>query len=263
MDGIRAIQRAIDFIEDNIHKDLSCEDVARQAYMSSQHFQQLFSLLCGVTLGEYIRNRRLALAAEEIQSSEEKILDIALKYGYETPESFSRAFSRFHHISPTMVRRHGTIRSYPRISVQKILNEVTQLEEKIKQRGYTVGQVGPVYLTNHMERTAQWFEEVLGWYAGIETRDEKGNPTYGCAMPFNGELVHLGITKFNGFFLLPGEPEPILLSLAGVNGIDNLYAHVKNSGWNEVSEIRTENWGARTCDVTTVDGYILRFFEGI
>ena len=91
------------------------------------------------------------------------------------------------------------------------------MQEKIKQRGYTVGNVGTVYPTMDMDRTAKWFEDVLGWYAGVETKDDNGNPMYGCAMPFNGELVHLGVTDFNGFFLLPGETPHSLVALMEVN----------------------------------------------
>ena len=83
MDTINCIQRAIDFMEDNICEDLSTEVIASQAYMSNFHFQRLFSVVCGVSVGEYIRNRRLALAGIEIGHSDTKIIDIALKYCYE------------------------------------------------------------------------------------------------------------------------------------------------------------------------------------
>lgn len=91
MDTINCIQRAIDFIEDNICDDLSAEVISSQAYLSSFHFQRLFSVVCGVSVGEYIRNRRLTLAGLEIGRSDKKIIDIAFKYGYESPESFSQS----------------------------------------------------------------------------------------------------------------------------------------------------------------------------
>jgi len=104
MDTIQGIIRAVDYIEKNIISDLTSESIASQAYMSSFQFQKIFAILCGVTLGEYIRNRRLTLAADEIISTDAKIIDIAFKYGYETHEGFSRAFNRFHNISP---QRHA------------------------------------------------------------------------------------------------------------------------------------------------------------
>ncbi len=82
MDTVSCIQRAIDFIEDNIFDDLKAEVIASQAYMSSFQFQRVFSIVCGISLGDYIRNRRLALAGIEVSSSKAKIIDIAFKYEF-------------------------------------------------------------------------------------------------------------------------------------------------------------------------------------
>lgn len=257
------IQKAINYVEDNILKDLKFDVIASEAYMSSHHFQRLFSTICGIPLGEYIRNRRLSLAGTELKTSNAKIIDIAFKYGYETPESFSRAFSHFHGISPMKARNHGEIKTFARITIKSILEGMNLMQERIKQRGYTVGNVGSVYLTSNMDQTAKWFEEVLGWYAGVEVRDADGNPTYGCSMPFSGELVHLGVTSFNGIFLLPGKTPQCLISMMSVKCIDNLYNHVKKSGWTHITEVTTEAWGAKACDITTIDGCVLRFFENV
>lgn len=108
MDWIEGIQRAVDYVEDHITENIRFEDVARQAYVSSFHFQRMFSLLCGFTLGEYIRMRRLTLAGSELAASDIRVLDAALKYGYDTPESFSRAFTRFHGVTPSRARCGGT-----------------------------------------------------------------------------------------------------------------------------------------------------------
>lgn len=80
-------------------------------------------------------------------------------------------------------------------------------------------------------------------------------------MPFNGELVHLGVTSFNGIFLLPGETPKCLITMMGVKNIDNLYNHVRNCRWEQITEVKAEAWGAKVCDITTIDGCILRFFE--
>lgn len=261
METVINIQKAIDYIEENIVAELNFEDITSQAYMSSHHFQRLFSMICGISLGDYIRNRRLTLAAAEIKSSDTKIIDIAYKYGYETPESFSHAFSRFHTISPMIARKQGEIKTFSRITIKSIIEGMNLMQEKIKERGYTVGNVGSVYLTTDMDKTVKWFEEILGWYAGVEVRDNNGTPTYGCAMPFSGELVHLGVTSFNGIFLLPGETPQCLISMMKVNNLDNLYYHVKKCGWDHITEVTFESWGARVCNITTIDGCILRFFE--
>ncbi|MBE6891791.1 MAG: AraC family transcriptional regulator [Ruminococcaceae bacterium] len=119
MDWIIGIQKAIDYIEANITEDINYEDVAKASFSSSYHFQRVFSILCGYTLGEYIRNRRLSLAAADLAVRKEKVIDVALKYGYESPESFSKAFRKFHGITPSQARSGGsTLRSFPKLSIK-------------------------------------------------------------------------------------------------------------------------------------------------
>lgn len=107
MDLTKSMQKAIQYIEDNILNDLDVKVIAEKAYVSSFHFQRLFLLLSGMTLGEYIRNRKLSLAAVDLQSNGYKIIELAMKYGYDTPESFSRAFVRFHGILPSAAKAKG------------------------------------------------------------------------------------------------------------------------------------------------------------
>ena len=107
MDWVQGVKNAIRYIEDNITEDLSYDEIAGRAYVSSFYFQRAFSILCGVTLGEYIRNRRLTLAGMELLSGEVKIIDAAVKYGYDSPDSFAKAFTRFHGISPSSAKKEG------------------------------------------------------------------------------------------------------------------------------------------------------------
>ena len=118
MDWVKSFQQAVDYIEEHILEPTDCERIAREMNISSFYFQKIFSILCGFTVGEYIRNRRLALAGSELLSTDEKIIDIALKYGYDSPEGFTRAFARFHGITPSDVRKNGaSVRSFARLSV--------------------------------------------------------------------------------------------------------------------------------------------------
>ena len=117
MDWIRSFQRSIDFIEENITELPDIDVIARQMNISPFYYQKIFSIICGFSVGEYIRNRRLALAGSELARSDEKIIDIALKYGYDTPEGFTRAFVKFHGTTPSAVRKGAPIRSYARLSV--------------------------------------------------------------------------------------------------------------------------------------------------
>jgi len=102
---IKEMQNAIGFIEDKLLEQLDIEEIAKSANSSPANFRRIFSIVTGMTVGEYIRARRLSLAAQELLKSEHKILDVALKYGYETAESFAKAFSRFHDATPSDVMR--------------------------------------------------------------------------------------------------------------------------------------------------------------
>jgi AraC family transcriptional regulator len=262
MDAAMRIQKTIDFVEDNILNELKYELVASQAYMSSYHFQRIFSILAGITIGEYIRNRRLTLAGTELKNSNARVIDIAFKYGYETPESFSRAFTRFHGVTPTVARNQGSeLKSFARITVNSKLEGKKDVMKELSKRGYTVKENGPVYYTEDMDKTAKWFEDVLGWYANIDARNEEGCGTYGCVLPVPGELVNLQIAPFMGIHMFYGESRNNTVAFMLVEGLDKLHEYVKNAGWNQITDIKTQPWGARTCNVTTVDGSILTFFE--
>lgn len=260
MEMVNNIQRAIDFIEENILEELNSEEIAGQVYMSSFYFQRLFSVICGITLGEYIRNRKLTLAGKEIISTSEKIVDIAFKYGYETHESFSRAFTRFHNVSPTAARSQGEINSFAKIFVKSIL-EGNMSMEKLRERGYSVKENGTVYYTKDMSKTVKWFEDVLGWYGGIDLKNDDGLGLYGCLLPMPGELVHLNLTTFNGIHMFYGEPSKQTAAFIRVDNIDNLYAYVKKNGWQKITDVEKQHWGGRESDVTTIDGSVIRFFE--
>jgi AraC family transcriptional regulator len=112
------MNRAMDYIEMNLSGEIELAEVARRACCSSHHFQRMFSFITDVTLAEYIRRRRLTLAALELQNSDAvKVIDVALKYGYESPVSFARAFQLLHGVTPAMARQGGiALKAYPRLS---------------------------------------------------------------------------------------------------------------------------------------------------
>ena len=104
MEWITAMQQAITYMEEHLLEDVNYEDVAKQVYISNYEFHRAFSFLTGMTANAYIRSRRLSLAAREIVETDASITEIALKYGYDTPEGFTKAFTRFHGIVPKFAR---------------------------------------------------------------------------------------------------------------------------------------------------------------
>lgn len=111
------MNEAIDYIENHLCGDIDFNKISSIMCQSAVSFQRTFSIITDISIFEYIRRRRLTLAAFEIQNSKAKIIDIALKYGYESPESFARAFKEIHGISPTEARKEGVpLKTFPRIT---------------------------------------------------------------------------------------------------------------------------------------------------
>ena len=135
MNWINGIQRAIDYIETHLCEELDYDEIARQSYSSSYHFQRIFSILCGYTLGEYIRYRRLTLAGTELMTDKTKIIDLALKYGYDSPDSFTRAFAKFHGVTPSRARSEGVmLRSFSRLNVKILLEGGMTMTYRIEKK---------------------------------------------------------------------------------------------------------------------------------
>ncbi len=131
MEWLTAIRTAIGYMEGHLTDDVGLEDVARAVHLSPFFLQRGFSLLTGCGVGEYLRDRRLYEAALDLQKSREKVIDLALKYGYETPESFAKAFARFHGATPTQVREGAAIRSFLPLTIQLSIQGGSQMDYKI------------------------------------------------------------------------------------------------------------------------------------
>ncbi len=134
MDWIKGFQRSIDYIEEHIAEPVDVCGIAAQMNISAFYYQKIFSILCGFPLGEYIRNRRLALAGGELLATEEKIIDIAMKYGYDTPEGFTRAFVKFHGVTPSEVRKGGKARSFAKLAVEISVKGGSIMDYKIEKK---------------------------------------------------------------------------------------------------------------------------------
>lgn len=157
------IQAAIDYIEENLTGEIDVHDVAARAYVSAFHFQRIFSSLCGVPLGEYIRRRRLTLAAQELTQGM-KVIDAAVKYGYDSPDSFARAFKRFHGVLPSQVHLPGTLlQSFSPMKIDMNQEGGTMLEYKIVEKApfTVVGYKKQFNNETSYQEIPKWWNEVL------------------------------------------------------------------------------------------------------
>ena len=135
MDWITGMQKALDYIEANLTEEIDYEKVAAESFSSCYHFQRVFSILCGYTLGEYIRSRRLSLAGAELASDKEKVIDVALKYGYDSPDSFAKAFQKFHGMTPSQARTDGKmLKSFSRLSIKILLEGGSTMNYRIEEK---------------------------------------------------------------------------------------------------------------------------------
>ncbi|MCP3809015.1 AraC family transcriptional regulator [Paenibacillus sp. SEL1] len=136
MDLLKSMNEAIKYIEENLTNDIDFKEVARLAYCSEFHFKKMFSFLAGVTLSEYIRRRRLTLAAFELKDSNVKVIDIAIKYGYNSPDSFTRAFQNLHGLTPSEARINGrSLKAYPRMTFQLSIKGGSEMNYRIEEKG--------------------------------------------------------------------------------------------------------------------------------
>ncbi len=140
MTWLEAIKKSICYIEEHLTDDITVDDVAREVYISSFHFQKSFAILCDMTVAEYIRNRRLSLAGRDLRVEGCKVIDVAMKYGYDSPDSFTKAFTRFHGISPVQAKKgEGELKNFLPLKLQVSMKGGFEMECKIiKKPAFTV-----------------------------------------------------------------------------------------------------------------------------
>lgn len=133
MDWLDKMNAALDYIEENLDGAIDNQLIAQKACCSSYNFQRMFSFIADVTLAEYIRRRRLTQAAFDLQKEERTVLDIALKYGYDSPVSFARAFQNLHGLTPNEAKKKGaSLKSYPKISFKITIKGVEEMKYRIE-----------------------------------------------------------------------------------------------------------------------------------
>ena len=136
MNWLKQFNETLDFIENNIAEVIEPKDIEKISYSSYFHFSKMFFILAGLNVQEYIRYRRLSLAAAELVTTDTKVIDVAYKYCYQTPESFSKAFKRFHGVSPSKAK-HGSIKlkSYPKLAFELNVRGGSKMDYQIIKKG--------------------------------------------------------------------------------------------------------------------------------
>ncbi|KRF57114.1 MULTISPECIES: AraC family transcriptional regulator [Priestia] len=135
MDLLRNMNRALHYIEENLTNDIDFREVARLALCSEYHFKRMFSFLAGITLSEYIRRRRLTLAAFELKDSNIKVIDVAIKYNYSSPDSFTRAFQNLHGITPSEAKKNGSsLKAFPKMTFQLSIKGGNEMNYRIEEK---------------------------------------------------------------------------------------------------------------------------------
>jgi AraC family transcriptional regulator len=122
MEWLSKMNDALNYIEENLESKIDYHEVARIACSSLTRFQRMFTFMTDMTISDYVRQRKMSLAAEDLKSTDIKVVDLAAKYGYESPEAFTRAFQAFHGMPPTLVRKLGIAKNYQPISFQIKIN---------------------------------------------------------------------------------------------------------------------------------------------
>lgn len=146
MDWLSKMNEALQYIEENLTGEIKVEEAAKKAVCSSFNFQRMFSYMAEVSLADYVRRRRLTMAAMELLTTDAKVIDVAIKYGYESPVSFARAFYAMHGMNPSEVKKPGVkIKAYSRISFEITIKGVEAMN-------YYVKELEPFRLIGYKER---------------------------------------------------------------------------------------------------------------
>ena len=182
---IEGLQSSIDYIEQHLTDDLDIEAIAGKAALSPFYFQRIFGALCGMTVGEYIRARRMTLAAQELNRKDVKVIDVAVKYGYDSPDSFTKTFQKFHGITPSQAREPGAqLRSFAPLHIKITMEGGSMLEYSIVEKApFTIiGVKRPFNSETSYQEIPKFWDE---WMAQGEKRPIMG--TFGVCIDMKGK----------------------------------------------------------------------------
>ncbi len=148
MEWVERLNQSMRYIEEHLADEIDYEQLGRIACCSAFHFQRMFTYMAGITLSEYIRRRRMSLAAVDLQGGNAKVVDIAEKYGYHSPTAFNRAFQGVHGVAPSAVRSEGvSVKSFPPLTFEIAVKGAEEMNYRIetKEAFRIVGVSAPLH----------------------------------------------------------------------------------------------------------------------
>lgn len=212
MEWLGCIRKTIDLIDEGLSSTLNIQDIATKVYASPFFLQKGFAVMTGYTMAEYVRNRRLYQAALELRDTTQKIIDIALKYGYETPESFTKAFTRFHGITPTQARAGGSFKAFLPLKISINILGGNQMNVKITKINSfkIIGFAREFTYAEEREAIPKFWDEVNEKYGAMYAGKTPENPLekafaengigeYGvCLGQNNGKTLYVIAGEYKG-----------------------------------------------------------------
>lgn len=211
MEWVDGMNAAVRHIEENLENEIKISTLAKIAACSEFHFQRMFTYICGITPTDYVRRRRLSAAALELASENAKVLTVALKYGYESPTAFNRAFKAMHGVAPSDAKHGGVfLTTYPKITFTLAVKGEKEMNYKIiKKESFRI--VG--FATHEKMTMEDCFEKVPKFWEKVGK--EGGIPKL-CAVS-NGKEPQgiLGVStcdggEFSGFYIAVASDKPLV-----------------------------------------------------
>ena len=257
------MQKSIDFIEQNLTSDICVEDAAREAACSLYHYHRVFTALVGITPGEYIRKRRFSCAVHDILFTGDRVLDIAAKYGYESPESFTRAFRKAYGQPPSIARRiHSELECFGAVDLNesrilKIIGGIIVNYSIIEKQSFLVAGKGLVLgndIESNQKRIPAFWDKVCSERCIESILNERlVNPgiTLGICLDFTEEIPSAKYAVFTAKGPLPGSVQQALGEIYGnwFPSSDYERAEKPDFEWYDISRMKTP-------ETTEVDLYI-------
>lgn len=211
MDWIRTVNHAIAYMEEHLTEPISLTNVAKSVNLSVFHFHRAFSLLTEMSPAEYLRKRRLSQAAAELVNGSGKVIDVAFKYGYESPESFTKAFTRFHGVTPMQAKKGSPIQFMSRYTVRITIEGGQIMEYKIENWGAmellvhakdfhaetSEREIPKFWDEYYADEACRWIPGYLGVCAQKKTEGDEFRYGIGCnaadvdGVPEGFELLHV------------------------------------------------------------------------